>query len=116
MAEPAKPDAKAAAKHEPPKELESKAAVQKFLGRAKRTPSDQAEYFYNVKSTHILFFVCSLLMLVSFVLMFRKDDQRPWKVYQQQFAEMDFEWLWYQINDLRKAEEKQKGPRDQIDR
>ena len=36
-------------KQEPPKKLEQRAQVQKFLGRAKRKPETQAEFFYNVK-------------------------------------------------------------------
>jgi cytochrome c551/c552 len=114
MADAAKPEAQPA-KHEPPKELESKAAVQKFLGRAKRTPSDQAEYFYDVKTTHIVFFVSSLLMLASFLAMFRKDDKRPWKDYQKQFAEMDFEKLWYEMGELRKAEDAQRALLKKVD-
>jgi len=114
MAETPKAEAKPA-KHEPPKELESKAAVQKFQGRPKRTPSDQAEYFYTVRSTHIVFFVCSLLMLVSFILMFRKDDVRPWKPYQDQFAKMDFEKLWYEMMELEKAQKAHENTLQQID-
>jgi hypothetical protein len=94
-------DAKPAAPYQPPKELEQKAAVQKFQGRAKRQPVDQAEYFYDVKKTHIAMFVSSLLLLVGFVLMFRKDYDRKWKEYQQQFDQMDFEMLWWKLNDLR---------------
>lgn len=102
MADAAKPDAPA--KYEPPRELEGKAQVQKFMGRPKRTPADQAEYFYNVKVTHVVFFAASLGLLAAFLLMFRKDHVRPWKEYQRQFAEMDFEKLWFEMNELRKAE------------
>ncbi len=110
MAEAAKPGAAPPAKHEPPKELESRAAVQKFMGRAKRTPVDQAEYFYSVKSTHILFFVCSVAMLVSFLWMFRQDYERPWKEYQREFQRMDFEKL---VADIRELEEELKPRRDE---
>src|SRR5438552_13231720 len=103
MADAPKPDAKAA-KYEPPKELESKAAVQKFMGRPKRQPVEQAEYFYNVKKTHIVMFASSLAMLVSFVLMFQKDYVRDWKDYQTQFAAMEFEKLLYDMNELEKKE------------
>ena len=75
MAEAAKPGS-APPQAEPPKELPQRAAVQKFMGRAKRTPFDQAEYFYGGTVTHIVFFVSSLLMLVSFLLMFKKDYVR----------------------------------------
>src|SRR5689334_1267451 len=101
MADAPKPDAKDA-KHEPPKELEQRAAVQKFQGRPKRQPVEQAEYFYDVKGTHIAFFISSVGMLVAFLMMFHKDDARPWKPYQRQFAQMDFEKLWYDMNDLQK--------------
>src|SRR5579862_5113848 len=99
MADAPKPDAKQA-KYEPPKELEQKAAVQKFQGRPKRQPVEQAEYFYNVKGTHIAFFLASVGMLISFLMMFHKDYARPWKPYQSEFAQMDFEKLWYDMNDL----------------
>ena len=92
-----------------PQSLEQKAAVQKFQGRAKRQPVDQAEYFYDVKKTHIVMFVSSLLMLVGFILMFRKDYDRKWKDYQQTFRDVDFEMLWWNLNDLRaKAAEDEK--------
>jgi cbb3-type cytochrome oxidase cytochrome c subunit len=111
MADAPKPDAKQA-KYEPPKELDGKAAVQKFQGRPKRVPVDQAEYFYNVKSTHIVFFVTSLAMLGSFLWMFHKDDARPWKPYQEQFSAMDFEKLWFDMNEL---EEKTRAKQKEID-
>src|SRR5687768_6499505 len=97
MAEDAKPGTPAA---EPPKELESRAAVQKFQGRAKRTPANQAEYFYKGNILHVVFFVSSLAMLVSFLLMFRKDHVRGWKEYQEQFAAADFEKLWYEMRGV----------------
>jgi cbb3-type cytochrome oxidase cytochrome c subunit len=99
MADAPKPDAKAAAKYEPPKELEQKAAVQKFQGRPKRQPVEQAEFFYTVRKTHILMFASSLAMLISFVLMFKKDYLRDWKDYQKQFAEIQFENLVFDINE-----------------
>ena len=99
MADAPKPDAKQG-KYEPPKELEQRAAVQKFVGRAKRQPVEQAEYFYNVKGTHIAFFVSSVGLLVAFLMMFHKDYARPWKPYQTGFAQMDFEKLWYDMNQL----------------
>src|SRR6185295_4166662 len=102
MADAPKPAPKPEAKYEPPKELEQKAAVQKFQGRPKRQPVEQAEYFYNVKGTHIAFFLSSVGMLVAFLMMFHKDDARPWKPYQKQFAQMDFEKLWYDMNGLQK--------------
>jgi len=101
MADAPKPDAKAA-KYEPPKELDGKAAVQKFQGRPKRQPVDQAEYFYSVKGTHIAFFVSSVGLLISFLMMFHKDYDRPWKPYQTQFAQMDFEKLWVDMNNAEK--------------
>jgi cbb3-type cytochrome oxidase cytochrome c subunit len=98
-------EAKPPAKYEPPKELEQKAAVQKFQGRAKRQPVDQAEYFYNVKTMHIVMFASSLLLVLGYLLMFRKDHVRNWKEYQDQFARMDFEKLWYDLNEHRKRGE-----------
>ncbi len=99
-------EAKSPAKYEPPKELPQAAAVQKFQGRAKRQPVDQAEYFYNVKTMHILMFASSLALVIGYFLMFRKDYDRPWKDYQQQFADMDFEKLWYELNEHRQAGKK----------
>ena len=72
-------EAKPPAKYEPPKELPQAAAVQKFQGRAKRQPVDQAEYFYNVKTMHIVMFASSMAMLLGYFLMFRKDHERGWK-------------------------------------
>ena len=112
MADAPKPAPKPEAKYEPPKELEQKAAVQKFQGRPKRQPVEQAEYFYNVKGTHIAFFLASAGMLISFLMMFAKDDLRPWKPYQREFANMDFEKLWFDMNDLQEkvtAREKEIG-------
>ena len=109
MADAPKPAPKPEAKYEPPKELEQKAAVQKFQGRPKRQPVEQAEYFYNVKGTHIAFFLASAGMLISFLMMFAKDDLRPWKPYQKQFMAMDFEKLWYDMAELQeKVKEKEK--------
>lgn len=110
MAEPAKP---APPKYEPPKELEQKAAVQKFMGRSKRTPFDQAEYFYSVNKTHIVFFVCSLLMLVSFVFMFVKDYDRTWKDYQTEFAHVELEKV---AHDLRELEGRIQADQSSINR
>src|SRR6187455_1987087 len=109
MADAPKPAPKPEAKYEPPEELEQKAAVQKFQGRPKRQPVEQAEYFYNVKGTHIAFFLASAGMLISFLMMFAKDDLRPWKPYQKQFMAMDFEKLWYDMAELQeKVKEKEK--------
>src|ERR1051325_8057053 len=108
MADAPKPAPKPEAKYEPPKELEQRAAVQKFQGRPKRQPVEQAEYFYNVKGTHIAFFVASGAMLVSFLMMFHNDVDGPWKPYQTQFAEMDFEKLFVDMIALeRKTNESQ---------
>jgi len=104
-------DAKPAAeKHEPPRELPYGAQTQKTLGKAKRSPDDQAEYFYNIRNTHILFFVSSFAMLVSLVLMFVDDyagvtpqANREWKQYQKTYAQMDFAKL---QEDIRKLEER----------
>ncbi|HXX94725.1 MAG TPA: c-type cytochrome, partial [Planctomycetota bacterium] len=119
MADAPKPEAKPAAKYEPPKELEQKAAVQKFQGRPKRQPVEQAEFFYTVKKTHILMFLASLGMLFAFVLMFRKDYVRDWKDYQKQYAAIEFEKLVYDIAErdrLVKAEDaKLKNVEAQID-
>src|SRR5947207_8785237 len=100
MPDAAKPAPKPEAKYEPPKDLAQAAAVQKFQGRPKRQPVEQAEYFYSVKGTHIAFFIASLGMLISFLMMFDKDYRRPWKPYQTEFAQMDFEKLWFDMNKL----------------
>jgi cbb3-type cytochrome oxidase cytochrome c subunit/cytochrome c551/c552 len=115
MADAPKPPPKPEAKYEPPKELPQAAAVQKFQGRPKRQPVEQAEYFYTVKGTHIAFFLSSLGMLISFIMMFHKDVDRPWKPYQTQFAEMDFEKLFYDMNELELEERKIQPKIDAID-
>jgi mono/diheme cytochrome c family protein len=109
MADAAKPEAKPA-KYEPPKELDAKASVQKFMGRAKRQPVDQAEYFYNLRATHIVMFVSSALMLWSFVWMFKKDYVRDWKDYQGTYQALEFEKLFFDINALREAEKADQEP------
>src|SRR5687768_177319 len=101
-------EAKPPAKYEPPKDLPQAAAVQKFAGRPKRQPVDQAEYFYNVKTMHIVMFASSLALVLGYFLMFRKDHERGWKEYQDQFARMDFEKLWYDLNEHR-----EKGRKDE---
>ncbi len=114
MADAAKPEAKLE-KYEPPKELDAKASVQKFLGRAKRQPVEQAEYFYSVKVTHVVMFVSSALMLLSFFWMFKKDYVRDWKEYQRMDQSLEFERLYFDINALReskKAQEKTIGALD----
>jgi cbb3-type cytochrome oxidase cytochrome c subunit len=112
-------EAKPPAKYEPPKELPQAAAVQKFQGRAKRQPVDQAEYFYRVKTMHIVMFASSMALLLGYFLMFRKDHERGWKDYQDQFARMDFEKLWYDLNEHRAEGEKDKNRvkflEDQVD-
>jgi cbb3-type cytochrome oxidase cytochrome c subunit len=115
MADAPKPAPKPEAKYEPPKELDGKASVQKFQGRPKRQPVEQAEYFYNVKGTHIAFFISSLGMLIAFLMMFHKDDARPWKPYQTQFFEMDFEKLWYDMSRLEKEAAEKQAEIDAID-
>ncbi|HVE40551.1 MAG TPA: multiheme c-type cytochrome [Planctomycetota bacterium] len=115
MADAPKPAPKPEAKYEPPKELPQAAAVQKFQGRPKRQPVEQAEFFYNVKGTHIAFFVSSAGLLISFLMMFHKDVDRPWKPYQKQFAEMDFEKLWVDMNDLEKKTAESQTKIDAID-
>ena len=76
-------------KHEPPKDLPLQAQTQKYQGRAKRTPDDQAAYFYNLRAMHILFFVSSLALLACVVGMMWQDWDRSWKDYQRSYAAMD---------------------------
>src|SRR5678816_2719726 len=115
MADAPKPAPKPEAKYEPPKELPQAAAVQKFQGRPKRQPIEQAEFFYNVKGTHIAFFASSVGLLVAFLMMFHKDVDRPWKPYQKQFADMDFEKLWVDMNDLERKTAESQAKIDGID-
>ncbi len=100
-----------ALKTEPPKELEQRAQTQKVQGRAKRSPQDQAEYFYAYPLMHALFFFASVGMLIGFVMMFAKDHARPWKPYQEEFAKVEFEQLWFNI---RKAQEKFAENREKV--
>jgi cytochrome c2 len=105
MAEAAPP------RYEPPKELESRAQTQKVQGRPKRSPQDQAEYFYEVRKTHIAFFLSSVALAVGFVLMFAKDTLRPWKPYQREFLNVEFEKLWY---EMRRAQEQYLRDQDRL--
>ncbi len=90
-------DAKAPATYEAPKELPLQAQTQKFAGRAKRTPEDQAEFFYSLRGMHILFFVSSLIMLLSLVWTMIQDWDRPWKKYQYAFKSMELARVEHEI-------------------
>src|SRR5262245_64643726 len=98
MAEPAKVE------HKPPEVLPQQAQAQKNVGRPKRTPDEQAEYFYNQKSMHRLMFFSSFFLLFSLVLMFVDDywgvtaaKNRHWKEYQATFSSMELTRLQFEI-------------------
>ena len=89
------------------------AQVQKTLGKAKRSPDDQAEFFYNLRNTHIVFFLSSLGLLFSCVIMVWDDSfgatkgfNRDWKIYQRTYGQLDFGKLQAEIARL---EEELKG-------
>ncbi len=104
MAEPAKLEHKP-----PPAVLPQVAQAQKNVGRAKRTPDEQAEYFYNQKNMHRLMFFSSFFLLVSLVLMFVDDywgvtpqKNRDWKEIQATFASMELTKLQFEIANVKK--------------
>ena len=88
----------------PPAVLPQQAQAQKNVGRAKRTPEDQAEYFYNQKNMHRLMFFSSFFLLFSLVLMFVDDykgvtpiKNRDWKDFQIAFGSMELTRLQFDI-------------------
>src|SRR5262245_5267947 len=102
MAEPAKVE------HKTPAVLPQQAQAQKNVGRAKRTPDEQAEYFYNQKNMHRLMFFSSFFLLFSLVLMFVDDywgvtpgKNRDWKEYQAAFGSMELTKLQFEIAEVR---------------
>src|SRR5262245_34464451 len=104
MAEPTK------AVHNPPAVLPQNAQAQKNVGRPKRTPDEQAEYFYNQKNMHRLMFFSSFFLLVSLVLMFADDywgvtaaKNRHWKEYQAAFSSMELTRLQFELAEAREA-------------
>src|SRR5687767_4375138 len=93
--------------HKPPEVLPQHAQAQKNVGRAKRTPDDQAEYFYNQKSMHRLMFFSSFFLLFSLVLMFVDDywgvtasKNRHWKEYQGAYSSMELTRLQFEIAQI----------------
>jgi hypothetical protein len=91
-----------------PAELPYGAQTQKTLGKAKRAPDDQAEYFYNKRKMHILFFLSSAALLISCVLMFWDDYagatafyNRDWKHFQRAYEHLDFGKLQDEIRVLK---------------
>jgi mono/diheme cytochrome c family protein len=102
MAEPAKVE------HKPPAVLPQNAQAQKNVGRPKRTPDEQAEYFYNQSNMHRLMFFSSLFLLISLVLMFVDDykgvtasKNRHWKEYQSTFSSMELTRLQFEIEEVK---------------
>ena len=88
----------------PPAVLPQQAQAQKNVGRPKRTPDEQAEYFYNQKNMHRLMFFSSFFLLFSLVLMFVDDywgvtpaKNRDWKEYQATFGSMELTKLQFEI-------------------
>src|SRR5262245_34299650 len=103
MAEPAKVE------HKTPAVLPQHAQAQKNVGRPKRTPDEQAEYFYNQKNVHRLMFFSSFFLLFSLVLMFVDDywgvtpaKNRHWKEYQATFSSMELVKLQFEIEEVKK--------------
>jgi cytochrome c551/c552 len=105
MAETTKP-----VTHNPPAVLPQNAQAQKNVGRPKRTPDEQAEYFYNQKSMHRLMFFSSFFLLFALVLMLVDDywgvtpgKNRDWKDYQAVFSSMELTRLQFEIAKLNEA-------------
>ncbi|HEU4339539.1 MAG TPA: c-type cytochrome [Planctomycetota bacterium] len=117
MAETPKVELKA-----PPAVLPQQAQAQKNVGRSKRTPDDQAEYFYNQKNMHRLMFFSSFFLLFSLVLMFVDDywgvtpaKNRHWKEYQSTFSSMELTKLQFEIAEVRGELKKHADRQAQID-
>jgi cytochrome c2 len=117
MAEPAKLE------HKPPASLPQQAQAQKNVGRPKRTPDDQAEYFYNQRNMHRLMFISSFLLLFSLVLMFWDDywgvtpaKNRDWKTYQKVYQSAELTRLQFEIREIEESLKKDQGELDKLDR
>ena len=109
--------------HKPPEVLPLQQQTQKNVGRPKRTPDDQAEYFYNQPKMHRLMFISSFLLLFSLVLMFADDfwgvtpsKNRHWKDYQATFQSMELARLQSEIQEIEEKIESAGGELEKIDR
>ena len=107
----------------PPAVLPQQAQAQKNVGRPKRTPDDQAEYFYNQRKMHRLMFISSFLLLFSLVLMFWDDywgvtpaKNRDWKNYQKVYMSAELARLQFEIRDIEESIGKEQGELDKVDR
>ncbi|MBI2933794.1 MAG: c-type cytochrome [Planctomycetes bacterium] len=110
-------------KYQAPSELPGAAQTQKTLGKRKRSPDDQAEYFYNIRHMHILFFFASAALVVALVLMFWDDYKgvtrqanRDWKDVQRTFAALDFAKLEYEMAQAEKGLAAESGKLSSLER
>ncbi|MBI4563909.1 MAG: c-type cytochrome [Planctomycetes bacterium] len=108
--------------HKPPAELPAQAQTQKNLGRPKRTPDEQAEYFYNLNRSHMVFFGASVLLLFSFALMIWDDyrgvlpvKNRDWKEYQKTFQKMELARLQHEIHAIEEELKVDEAKRAKVD-
>lgn len=110
-----------------PKELPQQAQTQKNVGRPKRTPDNQAEYFYDLRSMHLVFFVSSLALFVSLVWMFYDDfkgatgqAERRWKEIQKGWMDIELARLQWDLHgveqELRQGEQERERIRLQMER
>ena len=107
----------------PPAVLPQQAQAQKNVGRPKRTPDEQAEYFYNQKNMHRVMFFSSFFLLFSLVLMMVDDywgvmpvKNRHWKEYQAAFGSMELTKLQFEIEKVKKDLAEDAAALEKIDR
>ncbi len=107
--------------YQAPAELPLKAQTQGKLGRPKRTPEDQAEYFYDVRKMNFIFFVSSLLMLASLVGAFYDDYKgatpganRDWKEIQKTWMDLELAKLQFELHGIEQAVKERDGDRARL--
>ncbi|MBP6344037.1 MAG: c-type cytochrome [Candidatus Omnitrophica bacterium] len=75
------------------------------------TPQKPPESHYDLNKLHKIFAFAALTLLIALLALFAKDYSKEWKVYQQQFRELDAEKAKVKLdleeNDLAKNEEYQ---------
>lgn len=68
---------------------ETKAADKAEIKKEKRTPENQAEYFYNQRTLHMILLLSSIALIGACALMVYKDYARPWKEFQRAYHNIE---------------------------
>ena len=65
------------------------------------TPQKPPESHYDLNKLHKIFAFAALTLLIALLALFAKDYSKEWKVYQQQFRELDAEKAKVKLNLLK---------------